>query len=132
MVYLIHALLRDNQMTKRRIVLAHTSRLLQEMLRRVFNKADGLLVVQEQIGLTDIDNILRRTHPDWLITSTEQPSGVIKNLVVKNPDVRVLTVSLEGFPIQIWYPNGEEKDLVGLSLGDLLTILKDEKEVVLR
>jgi len=119
-------------MTNRRIVLAHNSRLLQDLLRRVFNKTDGLLVAQEQIGLTDIDTVLRQTHPDWLITSADHPPGVIKTLVVKNPDLRIITVSLEGCPIHLWHPNGEEKDLTGLSLSDLLTILKDEKEVVLK
>ena len=119
-------------MKKRRIVLAHNSRLLQEMLRRVFNKTDGLLVVQEQIGLVDIDYVIRQTHPDWLITSAEHPPGKIITLVAKHPDVRVITISLEGCPIQIWHPNGDEKDLAGLSLGDLLAILKDEKEVVLK
>jgi len=116
-------------MNNKRIVLAHNSRLLQEMLRRVFNKTDGLLVVQEQIGLVDIESVIKQTHPDWLITSAAQPPRVFKTLVAKHSALRIITISLEGYPIQIWSLKGDEKDLSGLSLDDLLTILKGEKEV---
>ena len=117
-------------MITRRIVLAHSSRLLQEMLKRVFDRTDGLQVVQEQIGLNDIDGTISRSHPDWLIISPEQPPGVIQSLVARHPSVKIITLSAEGSPILIQHKNNTNENLDGLSLSELLTILRDQKEVV--
>lgn len=116
----------------RRMVLANNSRLLQDMLIRVFDKAEGLRVVQEQIGLADIQRTIRQMQPDWLVISADQPPGVIEALEAQHTGLRIITVSPNGSPIQIWGQKGAEQDLDGLSLGELLTILRDEKEVFIK
>lgn len=116
-------------MKTRKIILANNSRLLQDMLMHIFKKADGLRVVQEQIGLADIHRTIQQTHADWLVISAEQPNGVVEALEAAHPDVRIITVSPDGSPIQMRGQSGPPKDLDGLTVCELLSILRDEKEV---
>lgn len=118
-------------MRMRRIILANDSRLLREMLNRAFNKVDGLQVVQELIDIADVDDAVEQMSPDWLVVSPSQAEHITETLE-KHPDVRVITVSPDGSQIRMMCRGNYEEKLDGSSLSDLLSILRDEKEVSLK
>lgn len=117
-------------MRTRRIVLANNARLLREMLKRALDKADDLQVVRELAGLSNLDGVIEQAHPDWLIISPDQAPAAVGALVAEHPDLRVITVSSDGSRIRIWREGAGEEKLDGLSLGELLSILRDEKDVL--
>jgi chemotaxis response regulator CheB len=116
-------------MNKQRVILANGSRLLREMLKRIFRKSDHLEVVQEITDHHNLSSAIERLDAEWVIMSPEQdqtmPSWVDKYML-KHPQVRFLTVSNDGSQVKMKWLDKQEKTLSGLSLKDLLYILEQQ------
>jgi DNA-binding NarL/FixJ family response regulator len=116
-------------MAEHRIILANGSRLLREMLRRIFDKADDLEVVGEVTDINKLPHMIREKNAQWVIFSTppeENAPRWIEAIISEQPDVRFLSVSNDGSEIKIKWYEPHEKIIRGLSLQDLITILQEE------
>ncbi len=116
-------------MHMQRIILAHDSRLMREMLKRVIDKTDELKVVREVTQPGDLHSAMRETETEWVILSLP-PGGVvpesIQSLVNTYPSVRFMTVAADGSEVKVRWLEPLSRDLTNLSLGDLISILRKE------
>jgi DNA-binding NarL/FixJ family response regulator len=116
-------------MSEHRIILADGSRLLREMLKRIFEKAEDLEVVGEVIDIKNLPHMIQEKKAQWVILSTppeENAPRWIEAIISEHPDVRFLSVSNDGSEIKIKWYEPHEKTIRGLSLQDLITILQEE------
>jgi hypothetical protein len=115
-------------MPEQRIVLATTSRLLRDMLRRILHKAEDLEVLGEVTDLRDLHAVIENSRPAWVILSLpydERFPGWVESYVVQHPSVRFLAIASDGSKIKMKWLQIREQELNGLSLRDLLGILQD-------
>ena len=116
-------------MAEHRIILADGSRLLREMLKRIFEKSDDLEVVGEVTDIKNLPHLIREKKAQWVILSTPPEESVprwIETIISEQPEVRFLSVSNDGSEIKIKWYEPHEKIIKGLSLQDLITILQEE------
>jgi DNA-binding NarL/FixJ family response regulator len=116
-------------MAEHRIILADGSRLLREMLKRIFEKSDDLEVVGEVTDIKNLPHLIREKKAQWVILSTPPEESVprwIETIISEQPEVRFLSVSNDGSEIKIKWYEPHEKIIKGLSLQDLITILQAE------
>jgi DNA-binding NarL/FixJ family response regulator len=116
-------------MAEHRIILADGSRLLREMLKRIFEKSDDLEVVGEVTDIKNLPHLIREKKAQWVILSTPPEESVprwIETIISEQPEVRFLSVSNDGSQIKIKWYEPHEKIIKGLSLQDLITILQEE------
>ena len=109
-----------------RVILANEPRLLREMLKRVFNKRFDLDVVAEVTNLSRLPVIIDRTHPQWVVVSL-LPNGDFPSYALALPSlyprVGLVAVAADGSRVKVKSGDLFERDLEGISLGDLLAIL---------
>jgi DNA-binding NarL/FixJ family response regulator len=116
-------------MAEHRIILADGSRLMREMLKRIFEKSDDLEVVGEVTDIKNLPHLIREKKAQWVILSTPPEESVprwIETIISEQPEVRFLSVSNDGSQIKIKWYEPHEKIIKGLSLQDLITILQEE------
>ena len=115
-------------MAEHRIILADGSRLLREMLKRIFEKSDDLEVVGEVTDIKNLPHLIREKKAQWVILSTPPEESVprwIETIISEQPEVRFLSVSNDGSQIKIKWYEPHEKIIKGLSLQDLITIIQE-------
>lgn len=117
-------------MRAQRIVLANESRLLRQMLHRVIEKTPDLDVAGQTANLAELPALVKQTDAHWaivpLLADDAIPSDV-KVLLVEEPSVRVLAVTVDGSRMVAKWVEAHEKELGDISLEELLTILRDER-----
>jgi DNA-binding NarL/FixJ family response regulator len=120
-------------MSDHRIILADGSRLMREMLKRIFDKADDLEVVGEVTDIKNLPQIIREKQAQWVILSIspdEKAPKWIDAMISEQPNLRVLSVSNDGSEIKIKWHEPHEKRIRGISLEDLITLLQEEFETL--
>jgi chemotaxis response regulator CheB len=115
-------------MQPRRIIMVSGSRFLQEMLKRVIEKAPGLQVVDEITDLARLSPAIEQTGAQWVVVSYppdgEMPKAVASSLAA-HPSVRVLAVAADGSHVKMKWVESREKILDDLSLEELIAVLCD-------
>lgn len=116
-------------MTEQRIVLANGSRLLRDMLKRIIFKSDNLEVVREVTDQKELPSVIEQTNPEWVIVPLSFDNGVpawVDHYMAHHPSVRFMALSTDGSKIKVKWLEVHEKELIGLSLNDLLHILESK------
>lgn len=118
-----------SDMPEQRIILANGSRLLREMLNRILHKAEHLNVVKEVTDHRNLPSAIEQQDAEWVIVSlpTEDAApGWIDTYMRRHPDIRFLTVSVDGSSIKMKWLESHEEDLSDLSLPELIHILEGD------
>lgn len=116
-------------MSEQRIVLANTSRLLRDMLKRIIHKSDRLEVVKEVTDPRDLPSLIEHTDSEWVIVSLSYDNGVpawVDGYMAEHPSVRFMAVATDGSKIKMRWLEVHEQELHGLSLNDLIHILESK------
>lgn len=114
-------------MSEQRIVLANGSRLMRDMLRRVFLKSESLEVVWEVSDPRELPAAIEHTNPEWVILSLSFDNGVpawVDSFMASHPSVRFLALAADGSKIKMKWLEVHEQELNGLSLNELIRILE--------
>ncbi|MBN1666749.1 MAG: hypothetical protein JW862_06660 [Anaerolineales bacterium] len=109
------------------IILASGSRLLREMLSNIITKNEQLEVVQELPGLAQIPAAMEKFQPDWVIAAPvdhDLPITALHAIMARHPETRLLLFPLENSAIQLNQLEIRKQTLQGLSLSQLLKIIK--------
>ena len=113
-------------MHEQRIVLANGSRLLRDMLKRVFSKSGHFEIVSEVTDQRELPSIIEHTQPEWVILSLSFDNGIpawVDGFMASHPSVRFMALAADGSKIKLKWLEAHELELNGLSLTDLLQIL---------
>lgn len=114
-------------MQEQHVILAHGSRLLRGMLKRVIEKAEKLRIVEEIADISKLDQALDDYNPQWVIISLP-PGGrlpvFVDNLIINHPSVRFLAISTDGHDIRMKWLKPQERLLSGLDLSELIGIMQ--------
>lgn len=110
-----------------RVILANEPRLLRGLLRHVIAGAPGLQVVGEVVDPEDLSSLAGQIEAQWVIVSI-WPEGLlpsaVQSLLVKYSSLCVLGMAADGSRAKIACESSTEDLRDGLSLDDLLAILK--------
>jgi len=114
-------------MQEQHVILAHGSRLLRGMLKRVIEKAEQLKIVEEIVDISKLGHALDNNIPQWVIISLP-PGGklpeFVDNLIATHPSVRFLAISTDGHDIRMKWLKPQERLLSGLNLNELIGIMQ--------
>jgi DNA-binding NarL/FixJ family response regulator len=116
-------------MTKQRIILANSSRLLREMLNRILRKTDSLKVVREVSDQKDLPDAIQQDDAEWLIMSLPEDEKMpewVDVYMMEHPSLHILTVSPDGGRVRLRWLESHEEDLVDPSLDDLILVLEQD------
>ncbi len=116
-------------MQKQRVILASGSRLLREMLNRIFDKTEKLEVIREISDHQQLSAAIETLDVEWVILSPERDQSMptwVDAYLRKHPSVRFLTVSNDGSQVKMRWLDQHEKALSGLSLNELIQILEQQ------
>lgn len=112
-----------------RVILANEPRLLRGLLRHVIAGAPGLQVVGEVVDLEDLSSLAGQIEAQWVIVSI-WPEGLlpsaVRSLLVEHSTLCILGIAADGSQAKIACEGSTEDLRDGLSLDDLLAILKSE------
>lgn len=116
-------------MTKQRIILANSSRLLREMLNRILRKTDSLKVVREVSDQKDLPDVIQQDDAEWLIMSLPEDEKMpewVDVYMMEHPSLHILTVSPDGGRVRLRWLESHEEDLVDPTLDDLILVLEQD------
>ena len=114
-------------MTTQRIVLANDSRLVREMLKRIFLKSSSLEVAFEIDDHKNLAEEIEDEEVEWVILSLPVNNHMprwIDSYLERHPLVHFLAVSSDGSQVKMKCREKKEEHLVNLSLHDLLYLLE--------
>ena len=113
--------------SEKRIILAHQSRLLQDLLQRSITKIERLKIVAETRDLENVASLVRETDPDWVIVALrkEDLSVELSELLPENEDLSLLAITDGGDQIRIQKVQVHEERHEQFSLHDLGEMLLD-------
>jgi hypothetical protein len=114
-------------MHEHRIVLANGSRLMRDMLKRIFFKSESIDVVREVIDPKELPWVIEYTQPEWVILSLSFDNVVpawVDGFIAGHPSVRFMALAADGSKIKLKWLEVHEQELNGLSLSDLIKILE--------
>jgi len=119
-------------MSNKRIILANESRLLREMLNRIFHKSKHLHVVQQISGLENLTDAIQQQNAEWIILTLPEDNKIpdwTDSYMAKHPFVKILTVSPDGSSIKMKWLAKHEQDYSDLSLQDLIQMLEEDSNI---
>jgi DNA-binding NarL/FixJ family response regulator len=115
--------------SRKRVILAHGSRLLREMLHRVIDKANQLEVVQEVPSWEELPSALKRFDPEWVIVTQPYSSPSherIDSWMEAYPSVRFIFLSANQNRIKMKWQAACEEEYSDLSLKEFIHILEKD------
>ena len=116
-------------MPEQRIVLANTSRLLRDMLKRIIRRSTTLRLLGEITDQKELPFLLESGRPAWVIVSLAYDNSVpawVDAYMTAHPFMRFMALSADGSKIKLKWLESHEQELNGLSLYDLLQILENQ------
>jgi DNA-binding NarL/FixJ family response regulator len=118
-------------MQARRIVVAHESRLLRDMLKRMIGKTQQLQLVAEVINMETLPLVVKQTAAEWVIVSLGADGNVpemVESLMVTHPSTGALAVSGEGDRIKMKRRGEHEQTLNISTVAELVQVLSGGRE----
>jgi DNA-binding NarL/FixJ family response regulator len=115
-------------MSQQRIVLANTSRLLRDMLKRIIHRSDQLALLGEVTDQKDLPTAIESSSPEWVIVSLSYDDRIpawVDGFMADHPSVHFMAIATDGSKIKMKWHAVHEQELNGLSLNDLLHILEN-------
>jgi hypothetical protein len=101
------------------------------MLRRVITKTPGLQVVAEATDSAELSSLVDQCGAQWVVVSI-WPEGfapsMVQSLLLDRPTLSVLGMAADGSHAKIARTGSTEEIEEGLSLDDLIAIMKDVDE----
>jgi|SRR5215216_5404937 len=116
-------------MPEQRIILANGSRLLRDMLKRIFYKSENLEVVREVSDQKELAAVIEHVNPEWVIVSLsfdDRLPAWVDSFMATHPSVRFMALATDGSKIKMKWLEVHEQELHGLSLPDLIQILESK------
>ena len=110
-----------------RVILANESILLRGMLRRAISRAAGLQIVGEVTDPANLSTLLNQTEAQWVIVSIWPEGllpGTVRALLANHSSLCILGMAPDGSRAKIVCGDLVQKTLDGLSLDELVAILK--------
>jgi len=116
---------------KKQVILLNDSRLMREMLSRVLNKSKGLQVIRQVENEQELEQAIQDTAAEWVLM-TLPADGNVPNWIIElnhlHPNLRFLAISIDGSHIKMSWLESKQRDLDGVSLGELLQLLESEPQ----
>ena len=116
-------------MSEQRIILANSSRLLRDMLKRIIIKSENLEILREVTDQKELPSAIEHSDPEWIIVSMSFDHcipGWVDNYITGHPSVRFMAVASDGSKVKMKWLEIHEQELNGLSLGELIQILENK------
>jgi DNA-binding NarL/FixJ family response regulator len=114
-------------MKPQQIILANEPRLLRKLLARVLEMTPGVNVVCEVGSLAELPDAVEQTDPQWMVVSLWQQGKlpeIVKSILAQHPSIKVMGMAANGSAISIKRPEAQERPLTGISLTELLALLR--------
>lgn len=114
-------------MNSKRIVIAHESRLMREMIKHIMSKSSAFKVIGEAHTMPELNSILKNRDADWLIANLSSDGAIslpIQQLLLSNPELSVLGITQRGDSVQMYQVHVHQEDYQNCSLDDMVNILK--------
>ena len=109
--------------------MANQPRLWRDLLSYAIEKAPGLQVVGKISDISKLYSFVEQSQPNWVIIS-QPSSGNIPRLIAKflnlHPSIAILAVSKDGTHIKVKRSASREREIVNISLEELLILLKGQ------
>ena len=109
------------------IVLANQSKLLREMLSRVFDKLEDFAIVQDVEDKSLLAKILDETEIDWVLFSSMHEHGKLEwidDLIRTHPSVCFADIALDKSEVVFTWVNNPDTQVNDLSLEEFIAILE--------
>jgi len=110
-----------------KIVLAVQSKLLRDMLSRVFSKLKDFIIIQEIENTALLAKILDQKDIDWVLFSSMHLQGRLKKvteLIRSHPTVCFADIALDKNEVIFSVVNYPDSEVSDLSLEDFIAILE--------
>jgi hypothetical protein len=117
-------------MTEKKVLLVNSPHLLQDMLRKIFNKTPGIRLVAEIDNLADFSEIASRTDAGWAIVFTDLDNKVptqVERAINDHPQMRFLLMKIDGSHVRMKWNEPHEVALDEINLKDLLAIMVEDQ-----
>jgi DNA-binding NarL/FixJ family response regulator len=114
-------------MAKSKIVLANQSKLLRDMLSRVFAKLEDFIIVQEIENPSLLADFLDQTDIDWVLFSSMHHRAKrewIDDLIRTHPSVCFADIALDMSEVTFTLMNNPDTEVNDLSLEEFIAILE--------
>lgn len=107
--------------------MANQPRLWRDLLSYAIEKAPGLQVVGKISNISKLYPFVEQSQPNWVIISLPS-NGNIPRIIAKflnlHPSIAILAVSQDGTHIKVKRSASKEREIVNISLEELLKLLK--------
>jgi len=112
-----------------RIIMANQPRLWRDLLSYAIEKTPDLQVVGKVSNISKLYSFVEQSKPNWVIISLPY-NGNIPKIIAKflnlHPSIAVMAVSQDGTHIKIKRAASREREIVNISLEELLILLKGQ------
>lgn len=109
--------------------MANQPRLWRDLLSYAIEKTPDLQVVGKVSNISKLYSFVEQSKPNWVIISLPY-NGNIPKIIAKflnlHPSIAVLAVSRDGTHIKIKRAASREREIVNISLEELLILLKGQ------
>ena len=120
-------------MSEQQIVLANTSRLLRDMLKRIIDQTSDLKLLGEITDQRDLQSVIENSDPQWVILSLPYDNDIpawVEGYLAQHPSVRFMAISSDGSKIKVKWLEIHEQALDGITLHDLHSILQNRSSAL--
>ena len=110
-----------------KIVLASQSKLLQEMLSRVFSRHEDFIILKEIKNPNLLAKFLDRKNVDWVLFSSlhdQRRQEWIAELIRAHPSVCFADIALDRNEVTFTWINNPDTEVFDLSLEEFIAILE--------
>lgn len=116
-------------MAEQRIVLANTSRLLRDMLRRIIDQTSDLELLREITDQRELPAVIENSDPQWVILSLPYDNEIppwVDSYITQHPSVRFMAIASDASKIKVKWLEIHEQELDGITLHELLRVLQNK------
>lgn len=114
--------------------MANQPRLWRDLLSHAIEKAPGLQVVGKISNISKLYSFVEQFQPNWVIISL--PSNghiprIIRKFLNLHPSITILAISQDGAHVKIKSSAFREREIVNISLEELIILLKGQPNFLL-
>ena len=117
-------------MQTQRAILVNGSHLVRDLVKKVIQKNLGFDVVGEIGDPLELTSAILDTNANWAFVirmpGQEIPENLKTEWFLENPTLRLVGLWVDGSHVQVERLAHEQKDLTGLTLDEIIRLLRDE------